>query len=340
MSVIFAILALMVMIILHEWGHFIAGRICKTPIHEFSVGMGPLIFQKKGKKETKFSLRLIPIGGYCAFDANDSTGVVDSSLNKLPVYKRIFIFIAGPLMNVLTAVFVYFSVAMFIGFPTAVPIIASVAEGSASYGILQKGDEIIAIDGKEINGSSTLLSTYVTEAAQNGGGLFTFIRDGEELSAKITPIYDSATERYLIGITQQSTYTKISFIESVKYSLVATKEAVVNTYEGLLGLITGKYKMNDMSGVVGVVTIVSEFATPSMFSMFLTVCALISVNLGMMNLLPIPGLDGSKIIFGIYEMIFKKPIPEKIEYNMTLIGFSLLIILFIVITFNDIMKLF
>ena len=86
MSIILAILALMIMIVLHEWGHFIAGRICKTPIHEFSIGMGPLIFQKKGKKETTFSLRAIPLGGYCAFDSGDSTGVVDSSLNKLPIY--------------------------------------------------------------------------------------------------------------------------------------------------------------------------------------------------------------------------------------------------------------
>jgi regulator of sigma E protease len=339
MSIILAILALMIMIILHEWGHFIAGRICKTPIHEFSIGMGPLIFQKKGKKETTFSLRAIPLGGYCAFDSGDSTGVVDSSLNKLPIYKRMFIFIMGPLMNVITALIISFGIAMFMGFPSAMPVVDSIVENSACENILQPNDEILAVNGKEINGDSSLMSQYINET--NGETFhLTILRDEQKLTVAITPKFDEASQRYLIGIMQKYKYTTCTFTESIKYAGTATLDGIVSTYQGLAGMITGKYKMSDMSGVVGIVGLVSEYATPSTFSVFLSLCALISVNLGIMNLLPIPGLDGSKIIFSIYEAIFKKPIPEKVEYYMTMVGFGALILLFIVVTFSDIIKLF
>lgn len=338
MSIILAFLALIVMIVLHEWGHFIAGRICKTPIHEFSIGMGPLIFQRKGKKETTFSLRAIPMGGYCAFDADDASGAVDSSLNKLPVYKRIFIFVAGPLMNIITAFLIYFSIALFMGFPTVVPVVDTVVEDSAAYGVLQEGDELIAVEGKEINNDVTLLSEYVNES--NGEEItITVLRDGSEVDVEITPTYDEANQRYLMGISQQTEYENASFIESIKYGFTATAAAIVSTFQGIIGLVTGAYKVSDMSGIVGVVSVMSTYATPSTLSVFMSLCGLISANLGVMNLLPVPGLDGSKILFGIYEKIFRKPIPEKAEYYMTMCGMVLLIGLFIFITVSDVIKL-
>lgn len=339
LSIILAILALMIMIVLHEWGHFIAGRICKTPIAEFSVGMGPLIFQKQGKKETKYSLRAVPLGGYCAFDTDDSTGVVDSSLNKLPVYKRIFIFIAGPFMNIITAILVYFFIALALGFPAVTPIVDTVVEDGPSYNIIQEGDEILAINNKEINGNSTIMAQYLNES--NGKDVVvTVLRDGNKMDLVITPKYNEANQKYMIGITQLAKNERLGFIDSVKYAKSATIEAVVATYQGLWGLITGKHKVSEMSGVVGIVSVVSTYAKPSSFNIFLSLCGLISINLGIMNLLPIPGLDGSKILFGLYEKIFRKPIPEKTEYYMTMVGFCLLIGLFILVTISDIIKLF
>lgn len=338
-SILLAVLALMIMIVIHEWGHFIAGRICKTPIAEFSVGMGPLIFQKQGKRETKYSLRAIPLGGYCAFDTDDATGVVDSSLNKLPVYKRIFIFIAGPLMNIVTAIAVYFFIAIAMGFPVVSPVIESVVENGPSYNIIQPGDEIVAINNENINGDVTLISEYINKY-EGKEIIVTVSRNDEIVDLTVQPKLDEESQKYIIGITQSVVSEKLNFMDSIKYAGSSTKEAVVATYQGLWGLISGKNKMSEMSGVVGIVNIVSVYAKPSTFNIFLSLCGLISVNLGLMNLLPIPGLDGSKILFGIYEKIFRKPIPEKAEYYMTMVGFFLLIGLFIFVTISDVLKMF
>lgn len=333
-----AFAAIIIMIVLHEWGHFIAGRICKTPIHEFSIGMGPLLFQKQGRKETKFSIRLIPMGGYCAFDADDASGDMDSSLYALSIPKRIFIYVMGPFMNFVTAFLVFFSIAFFIGFPNVHTTVQDVAENTPAYGVLEVGDTILSVDGNEINDNPTLLSEYLSINPDEPKEL-TVSRNGENITLSITPKLDETSKKYIVGITQSVTYDRISLGKSIIYGFTETGESIKSVFSSLAGLITGKYKVSDMSGIVGIVSIMGEYATTQTIAQFLILAGLISANLGIMNLIPFPGLDGSKVLLSIYEAITKKRFPEKAEYYITLVGMALIFLLTIVVTYFDISRL-
>ena len=336
MSIIITLVAIVLMIVLHEWGHFIAGRICKTPINEFSIGMGPAIFQKKGKKETIYSLRLLPLGGYCAFDDNEEN---DNILNKLPVYKRIFIFFMGPLMNVIITIILFFCISFFIGVPTMTTTIEKVTDNFI-YENIQPGDRIIEINGIKVDSYSQISETLSEEIDTDNPGQplnFTLKRDNEIVTASITP---QKTENGIsTGILMCQEYKKISFGQSLVASAKLSWSGATMVFESIGGLITGKYKISDMSGIVGIVSIMGSVAKPSTAYLFFYFAAIISVNLGIMNLLPIPGLDGSKILFGVIEAIRKKPIPQNIEAAITMVSFGVLILLAVFITISDISKL-
>lgn len=337
MSVILSILAIVSMIIVHEWGHFIAGKIFKVPVYEFAIGMGPILFKHKGKSETTYTIRALPLGGFCAFDQDDDTGVVDSNLNKIPIWQRLIVFVAGPLMNIITAIIIAISLYAFVGIPHSLPVVAQIVNEDL-IGVLEVGDEFLYVNGESVDGSveklSELLSKNPTETQD-----VVVLRNEKEVAVKLNLYYDEASDSYLMGIYQAAEYVPCNLIDSAKYGVMMVKDDSVAVIETIKGLFTREYQISDMSGVVGAVSIMSSSLTTSGIASFLSIAVLISVNLGLMNLLPIPGLDGSKILFGTIEMITKKRIPEKIEIGITLTSMGLLFLLFGYLIIIDIIRL-
>lgn len=345
MSTILAILAIAFMIIIHEWGHFIAARICKVPVYEFAIGFGPLLFKHKGKRETQYSIRLIPLGGFCSFDSPESlenaaeNGITDAALDLLPVRQRIFICIMGPVMNLLFAFLIVLGISTFAGESIPTTQISGFTKDSLISEQLQIDDIVYSIDGVVVHNDPELLTEIITKSEDNLIDVVV-IRNNEYIEYKNLELYtDTMQDRYYLGIYEKSEYKSVSIIKAFPLALKQTGVFIVSVYEGIFGLFTGKYKINEMSGIVGTVAVMGDYATTATVLPFLTLIALISANLGVMNLLPIPALDGSKILFALIEAIRKKPMNKKFETKITMISFCFLIGLSIVLIISDIFKL-
>ncbi len=326
MHIILSVLVLLLMILVHEWGHFIAGRICHVPINEFSIGFGPKIYAKKGKRETTFSIRAFPLGGYCAFDTDDPTGAMDTSLNNQPLLNRLFIFFAGPLMNLISCALILFIICFFVGNPTPVTIVDSTQSGYQAAEVLEPGDEILKANGVELHRNPQILAKAIQDS-EGKPMTFEIKRGSEIIEVEVTPKYLENRNAYAIGIVQAQENITVGFVDSIKLTGITMGRYATAIFDTLGGLFTGKYSINDMSSIVGIVSVMSEYASPSNFDMFLSLCAYISFNLGLMNLLPIPGLDGSKILFGLIEGVTRRRVPEKVETILTLVSLVLLLIL-------------
>lgn len=337
MGGLIAFLGIIVMIILHEWGHFIAARIFKVPVYEFAVGMGPKIFSKKGRKGTIFSLRMLPVGGFCAFDDDENSGLEDLALEKIPIYQKLIIVFAGPLINLITGLLIFFMLVVFVGTSIDTNIVDSVNEAYPSYGIIESEDKIISIDGVLLDEENTL-----TKMVKNSNGKELTIlleRNGKEEIVEVTPKFDPSADRYFIGVTTRLTYRKATVKEILTTPLILTKESVKQVFGGLFDLLSGQTKLSEMSGLIGIVSYANEYATLKTIYTFFSILAIVSINLGIMNLLPIPGLDGSKIFGSIFQLIFKKKLPEKVEVALINGSFAVLVGLMILVAINDIIKL-
>lgn len=331
---ILAFISIILIIIIHEFGHFLAGKLLKVPVYEFSIGMGPLIWSKKGKSETTYSIRCLPIGGFCSFDDGDSTGIQDVALNKEPVWKRIIIFLGGSFFNIISAFIVSIILAGVMGTPVATTTISNIASEQADS-FLQANDEIIEIDGINVEKDYPLLKDTLNKT--DGTANITVKRNSETVSQEVKLI--KSGDSYLLGVNMTVDYQKTgvigAFSNGIKYAL-DTSSSILSS---LGNLFTGKLKVTDMSGIVGVVSVVGTAVNQNVLNLA-NYFILLSLNLGIFNLLPIPVLDGSKIIFCIYEAIFKKRVPEKVETNLTFAFAILLIIFTIIITISDIIKIF
>ena len=336
MNVIIAFMSIIVMIVIHEWGHYIAGRICKVPIYEFAVGMGPVIAKTKAKNGTIFSVRAIPIGGFCAFDDGKDSAIQDSALNEIPIWQKIFICAMGPVINILTGFLIFLMLAIFIGMPSSSENIIEVLEGYPAYSILQEGDTVLEVNNEVLSQEFTLTDA-VKKYAPNEIELL--VQRGEEtFLTKITPKYESGN--YYVGVRTPAIFIKGNFIKTLKFSFDRTIYSIVSVYAGLFSLITNPNSLSEMSGLIGIISYMSEYATLATINSFLSIAAIISINLGIMNLLPIPGLDGSKILFGIFELCRGgKRISEKVEAKLIKVGFIILLGLLFMVTISDIAKL-
>lgn len=347
MSIILAILALAVMIAIHEWGHFIAGKICKIPVYEFSIGMGPALWKHKGKKETVYSIRALPLGGFCSFDSPESlnnaaeNGVTDSALDKVPILQRIFICAAGPFMNILFAFIIVFGLSLFAGETIQTTKIIDFMDNSPAINKIEVNDYIYSIDDTVVYNNRDLLTETINKDAKENGTLkITVLRDDKYIDYDITPIFNKETQSYMLGIYEGNDYKSLPLSKAIPNSFKEIGTYISSVYSGLIGLFSGKYKVNEMSGIVGTVAFMGDYAKTTTIIPFLSLIALISVNLGIMNLLPIPALDGSKILFAIIEAIRKKPINKDVELKLTMTGFAILIGLSVILIISDIIKLF
>ena len=319
------------MIFPHELGHFIAAKRLGVKVNEFAFGMGPAIW-KKQRGETLHSIRLFPIGGFCAMEGEDEDSDEPRAFSNKKPWQKIVILAAGSFMNVLCAVLILSLVVGIIGFTTTK--IDQVSENSPAYEAgLMSGDEI-----KNINGTDTNDWTDVSEAIVASGGeavSITVERNGEESSVTLVPKAEE-DGRYVIGITSAISHNPF---RAVAEGAKATWNMTVTMFDTLGQLFTGKVGADNLSGPVGMVQMVSETSRYGFWYYgFLT--ALICLNLAIINMLPLPALDGGRIIFVIYTMITGKKVSQKVEGTIHFVGLALLFTLMIYVTFNDVTRIF
>ena len=351
MKIILAILIFSFIIIFHETGHFLFAKKCGVKVNEFTLGLGPTLFSW-GKGETKYCLKLLPFGGSCVMEGEDEESDSDRAFNKKSLWERFQIIFAGPLFNFILA---YILAVVYIGIVGVNDAtISDVMEGyAAAEAGLQAGDKIVSIDDYNIHFYNEI-SIYTFLHSDKESYKIVYSRDGEKHTTTLVPKFDENSGRKLLGITKtnepvegQLFYPKVSPLGVLQYSAYEIKYQIYVTISSLKMLFTGQVSMNEVSGPVGVVTVISNVYDESVTSgaiyvvvNLLSIAILLSANLGVMNLLPFPALDGGRILLFAIEGIRGKKMNPEIENNINLIGFGLLMVLMIVVMYNDILKLF
>ena len=343
MSIILALIIFSLIILIHELGHFLLAKRGGVTVEEFSLGMGPrLISTVKGG--TRYSLKLLPFGGSCMMLGEDEATTEEGSFASKSVWTRISVIAAGPIFNFILAFVLSVIIIGSIGVDK--PVILAVSEGfpAAEAGI-QKGDTILKMNGTKIR-LSREVTNYVT-FHQGEDVTFVYEHEGEERTVTLSPEQNEGG-RYIFGLSTVSSYReKVGAWETLKYSAYEVKYWIQTTISSLKMLFTGQVGINDMSVPVGVVTIIGdtykESAADGGFYIWLNmlnISILLTANLGVMNLLPLPALDGGRLVFLIIEAIRRKRIDPEKEGMVHFVGLMLLMVLMIVVMFNDIRKLF
>lgn len=410
-AVVKIIILLGFLILIHEAGHFVVAKLCKVKVNEFAIGFGPAIWKKQGK-ETKYALRLVPLGGFVSMEGEDERSEDDRSFSKASIPKRMLIVVAGATVNIVFAIIVYFALISSSGTYVS-NIVDETIDGYAAQQIgLQNGDEIIEIDGekirsqkdinkvisnsngKEVNikinrndevleynikptevpvkttgiylddeakiitvekGSSSekagiqandkLVKVNNIEINQdpnkaveaiNEKGLNTMLltveRDGQQIQIELTPDYIST---YYLGVNLQ--LAPDTFWNRCLNGGMQTADFLTSIVDNLKQLFTGQVGVDQMMGPVGISEVIAK--TDGVREFF-QMMALISLSLGVTNLLPIPVLDGGKLLILIVEAIRRKPLKQETEINIQLLGFSILIALSLYVSYNDILRIF
>ena len=341
MGIILAILLFSLIIIIHELGHFTLAKLNGIRVDEFSLGMGPTLFGKEFKG-TKFSLKLLPLGGACMMGEDDADDTSEGSFNSKSVWARISVIAAGPLFNFILALLMSAILVGAAGY--AVPVIQEVESGSSgSEQGLKKGDVITEINGKKIHIYEEFQLYNLTHSTSDTAEL-TFERDGKEHTIQMEKrqFGDETTKR--MGFTYSAEVEKPGFFKSIQYGAYTAKYWVEYTLECLKMLLMGEVGVNQLSGPVGIVEVAYDAAAPSGWSVvilsMMNLGILISANLGVMNLLPIPALDGGRLVFLLIEAVRRKRIAPEKEGMVHFIGFAALMALMVFVMYNDIMRLF
>ena len=349
-TILLTILVFGIIIFIHELGHFVMAKVNGVKVHEFALGMGPTLFHF-GKGETTYAIRLLPIGGFVSMEGEDEESTDVRAFSRRPVWRRILIVIAGAVMNILLGFLVMVIVVCSQQYITSMEI-AQFRDFATSnqQGGLQEGDVIQKIDGLRIYCDTDFF--YAMDRNKPAGEQSTVTLDGEEVPA-VTRSYDIQVKRNGetllledVKITMTSNAVDLLVKAQEKTVFGVLKEGVDKTIStarlvwlSLGDLIRGAAGLNDLSGPVGVAQVVGEASTMGVTT-FLTLVAFITINVGIFNLLPLPALDGGRLVFLIIEGIRRKPVPPKYEGYIHAVGLILLLILMVVITFNDVFKLF
>ena len=311
-TAILAIILFCVMIFPHELGHYIAAKRLGVKVNEFAFGMGPVIW-KKQKGETLHSIRLFPIGGFCSMEGEDEDSDEPRAFNNKKPWQKIIILAAGSFMNVLCAILIMSIVVGVLGFTTTT--IDTVSEGSpAETAGIMAGDEITAIDGQPIEAWTDVSAAIAS--AEGGQIIMTVQRDGRTLEAAVTP-EQTQDGAFLIGITSRVSHNPF---RAVAEGAKSTWNITVSMFQTLSQLFTGQLGADSLSGPVGMVQMVSQTTQYGWWYYgFLT--ALICINLAIINMLPLPALDGGRIIFVIISMITGRPVSQTTQYGWWYYGF-------------------
>ena len=344
--VLLAIVILGIIVTVHEFGHYVVGRLCGIGIVEFSVGFGPRLFGWE-RKGIKYSLRCIPLGGFCAFVGEDERNDDPRAMSNQPVWKRFLTVLAGPFMNFALAFVI--CVGMLAGYyqttDEVLPVVGELFEGMpAQQAGLLPGDRILAVNGVDIPYGTQGVET--SSALIRGGEadepVSLRVQRGEEtLDFQITPqlVDDGSGGRVRqIGIYYSYNQRRLTFGEALREAPGYTAEVMGMMLDSLRRLIFKGEGLEDTAGTVGIIAVVSQQARQG-FQNVLWLVYIITLNLGIMNLLPLPALDGGRLVFLIVEAIRRKPIPPEKEGIVHGIGMVLILGLFVLLTYHDIVKL-
>lgn len=342
MKLIVALLVFGIIVMFHEFGHFILARKNGIVVEEFAIGMGPKLFGIKGKA-TEYTIRLFPIGGACMMLGEDTAEeVLEGSFNSKSVWARMAVVVAGPFFNFIMAFFCAILIISMTGYTSGE--ILEVSDGSpAMEAGLEPGDLITKVDRTSVH-TFTDFRMYIS-LNQGRSCVITFTRDGESYQTEVTPRLD-ADGVYRIGIVGgvQEKPGPLGTLVSSFYEVKSNINLVIKSLEMI---VQGQVSKDDVAGPVGMFSVIGDSyeaaAKYGMREIILTLANLIlllSANLGVMNLLPIPALDGGRLVFLIVEAIRGKPVPRDKEGFVHMIGFILLMILMVLILFNDLSKIF
>ncbi len=343
MKIIIAILIFSIIVLFHELGHFLLAKRAGIRVNEFCIGLGPtLVGFTKG--ETTYSIKLLPFGGACMMEGEDGDSKEEGSFQSKSVLARISVVAAGPVFNFIMAFFVAIILVACVGYDR--PVVPDLIEGyPAQEAGLQPGDTIKKLGNKRIHlyREVSLYTFFHSDESID----VVYERDGKTHEVTITPRYDEESGRYLFGFYGSGAWEKGNVFKTLQYSVYEVKYWISSTLESLKMLVTGQVGVNELSGPVGIVKGVSdtyeagaEVGWFSVFTGMLNWVILLSANLGVMNLLPLPALDGGRLVFLIVEGIRGKGIDPEKEGMVHFIGICLLMALMVVIMFNDIRKLF
>lgn len=346
LNIILFILILGVIVFIHEFGHFTFAKLTGVYVYEFSIGMGPKLWSKKGK-ETEYSLRAIPIGGFCQMAGED---MEDDELKKIPknkrlqsksVWQRFLIMFFGAGNNFISAILILFFLALIWGGSSMTPQITEVTKDypAAKAGI-QAGDIVKEINGHKIKTSDDI-SLYLAIADPKEKSTFVVEKgNGYEVTYKFKAkkVKEKDEVSYVYGIGMQQEKTK-GFVNAIKYTVKKTGSIFKQMGVTVGYLFTGGISLNQLSGPVGIYSIVGESSKAGVANILYLV-AFLSINVGFINLLPLPAFDGGHILFLIIEAIKGSPVKPEVEEKIHGIGMMLLLLLMVVITINDIIRLF
>lgn len=337
-KILAAVLIFGLVIFIHEFGHFFAAKKCGVKVNEFALGMGPALF-KKQKGETLYALRAFPIGGFVSMEGEDENSDDPRSFQRAPAYKRFLIVVAGALMNLVLGFLVLIILTSSLN---AIPtkIIAKFDENATSEASgLQVGDEILAVNGRHCYVMDDV--TYEFMRIEDGVAEFTVRRNGEKITLPNVK-FDVTYEEDVGNIIVQDYYLKGEKKNPLNVVSYAANWGIClgrMIFRSFVDLIAGHVKVSSLSGPIGIVTVISE-AVDMGWRPVVMFLALITINLGIFNLIPFPALDGGKLFLIIIEAIRRKPINQKYENIINVVGFACLIGLMIFVSISDVTKLF
>lgn len=338
MVILLAVVVIGALVFFHELGHFLAAKAADMYVQEFALGMGPaLISVQRG--ETKYSLRLLPIGGFLRVAGEEATAVGAAipqarRYDKKSVWQRMLFVAGGSFMNFLLAVLIFAVIFMAVGVPSRAPVLGTVNEGwPAQQAGMQPGDRILTIGDVSI---STWAGIQQAIAGSGGQPLAVVFRRGEqERTAVVTPRRDEATGRFLVGVAPQN--QRFGPLSALWLGARETATLTAQIVSVIGRMLTGRMPAEG-AGPIGIMVMVGEVARTGIANL-LSFVAIISIQLGLFNLLPIPALDGSKLIFLTLERLRGRPVDPEKENMIHLIGFVLLMALIVLVTFGDLRRL-
>lgn len=332
-KIIVAILIFCVLILSHEFGHFIVAKACGIYVEEFSLGMGPRLLHFQGR-ETDYCLRLLPIGGWCKMRGEDEESEDPRAFCRKSVGQRMAVVAAGPLMNFLCAALLFIIIYMMLGTYSTEPVVGETIQGTPAVEVLEEGDRILSIGGVAVE-SWNDIGTAVASLPEGESFELVLLRQGEELKMPFSPYFDEESGGWKLGIYPMKVRQRLSTAIGLGFqqTYYFTKTLIL----AIVGMFRGTVPV-DVGGPVAIVGVIGTAAEYGLQTVLL-LTAYLCINLGLVNLFPLPALDGSRLVFLAVEGLRGKPIDPKKEGMVHFIGLVLLLGLMVLITYHDVVNL-
>lgn len=332
-TIISSIIIFLLVILIHEFGHFIVAKMNGVSVLEFSIGMGPKLFQRESNG-TVYSLRVLPVGGYCQLEGEDEENDSPNSLNNQSPLVRLKVILAGAIMNFILA---FILLILLMSVSRVSTEVSGVIKDSPAYSSgIQTGDQIVSINGENVSDGEELLKSIKESKGDLNIGV---IRDSQSKNIKVTPRLENNIRKIGVNFQEEYNIKNFSIVKGFKKGLITFLNLTGMLYKFLGMLITGQLGLGGVSGPVGVVKEIGNAAKTGVANLIFLL-AYININLGVFNLLPIPALDGGRAIFILIEMIFGKKISQEKEGYIHMVGLILLLALIAIVTIKDVIKLF